>query len=157
MQRDCPIELIAHLVYILSLFNQELEALAPLTPCSNMYHVKVPGLLLASLEVPGVGPDALEQLQVVRVDHLVEAVHLCVVTLGQIRTMLNQQVQRVEVASARCMVRWGPTIVANHIDRTRGFRLEHIVQHPYIILTRSQMHSRDPILPRLEYLRPTGH
>lgn len=121
MQRDCPIELIAHLVYILSLFNQELEALAPLTPCSNMYHVKVPGLytpsllhstylLLASLEVPGVGPDALEQLQVVRVDHLVEAVHLCVVTLGQIRTMLNQQVHRVEVASARCMVGGGPTL-----------------------------------------------
>ena len=67
-------------------------------------------LLLASLEVPGVGPDALEQLQVVRVDDLVEAVHLCVVTLSQIRTMLNQQVQRVKVASARCMVRWGPTL-----------------------------------------------
>lgn len=67
-------------------------------------------LLLASLEVPRVGPDALEQLQVVRVDDLIEAVHLCVVTLRQIRTMLNQQVQRVEVASARCMVRWGPTL-----------------------------------------------
>jgi len=61
-------------------------------------------LLFTSLEVPRVGPDALEQIQVVGVDDLIEAVHLCVISLSQIRTMLDQQIKRVEVASAGCVV-----------------------------------------------------
>lgn len=61
-------------------------------------------LLFASLEVPRVGPDALEQIQVVGVDDLIEAVHLCVISLSQIRTMLDKQIKRVEVASAGCVV-----------------------------------------------------
>ena len=61
-------------------------------------------LLFTSLEVPRVGPDALKQVQVVGVDDLIEAVHLCVISLSQIRAMLNQQIKRVEVASAGCMM-----------------------------------------------------
>ena len=59
-------------------------------PAYKLYHtLHSTYLLLASLEVPRVGPHALEQLQVVRVDDLIEAVHLCVVSLSQIRAMLD--------------------------------------------------------------------
>ena len=49
-------------------------------------------LLLASLEIPRVRPDALKQFQVISVDDLIEAIHLGVVSLRQIRTMLYQQI-----------------------------------------------------------------
>jgi hypothetical protein len=49
-------------------------------------------LLLTSLEIPRVRPDALKQFKVISVDDLIEAIHLGVVSLRQIRTMLYQQV-----------------------------------------------------------------
>lgn len=90
--------------------------------------------LLNSLELLGLWPYRLKEVDSVVTDDLIEAAGATFIECLQVSTVLQQQIERIEVAQIGRMQRRRPALASMHVDGGMLPLLERQVHHSNVVM-----------------------